>query len=487
MTRFRRIGRRAVMAWPLAAVVVAVAAGGLLALATYRADHDLSAGTIRLSVEPLREGALDIYVPLVDWGARFDDVALPARLRIEARTVDASVVASVAGGRVDVAAIREQARDAVASYIRTLIPIVAAAALAAGALVAFALRGASRYRLRALLATAGGATLVLAAAVALLLPPRGDLENPDFYANGSQIPVALQATQRATESAEAISQDLDQQLVELAKLISVPAERGPAHVLPRLAIASDLHNNVLAMPALRRAANGRPLLFAGDLGTSGFPLESRLLREVVSAGDPFVFVSGNHDSDTSVRELARAGAIVLSERGRIEADGSRGDVVVRVDGLRVAGYSDPFERRRSDGYRSRGEPEITPELQERFTQWLLPLLGQVDIVMVHSPALAADALARLADEPPAEPLTLVVGHTHEQELRVEEGAVVVNGGTIGGGGAGNFHENQPFGLAALTYERRPFEALAVDLVRINPRDGSANAERRVLDPAIGEG
>jgi predicted phosphodiesterase len=107
--------------------------------------------------------------------------------------------------------------------------------------------------------------------------------------------------------------------------------------------------------------------------------------------------------------------------------------------------------------------------------------------MVHSPALAEDALSRLAEEPPGEPLTLVVGHTHEQELRVEEGAVVVNGGTIGGGGAGNFHENQPFGLAALTYERRPFEALAVDLVRINPRDGSANAERRLLDPTIADG
>jgi predicted phosphodiesterase len=486
VTRLRRIARGAVTAWPLAAVALAVAAGGVLALATYRADHDLTAGTIRVSVEPLHAGALDIYVPLVDWGARFDGVRLPARLRIEARTVDASVVARVAGGRVDVAGIREQAEDAIASYIRTLIPIVALAGLAAGVLVAFALRGASRFRLRAMLATAAGATLVLAAAVALGLPPRGDLENPDFYANGSQIPVALQATQRATESAAAISQDLDQQLVELAKLISVPAERGPADVLPRLTVASDLHNNVLAMPALRRAAAGGPLLFAGDLGTSGFPLESRLLREAVTIGDPFVFVSGNHDSDTSVRDLARAGAIVLSERGRIERDGSRGDVVARIDGVRVAGYGDPFERRRADGYRGR-EPEVTAAMQERFTNWLGPLLGRVDIVMVHSPALAADALARLGDDPPAQPLTLVVGHTHEQELRVEEGAVVVNGGTIGGGGAGNFHENQPFGLAVLTYERRPFEALAVDLVRINPRDGSANAERRLLDPAIGDG
>ena len=61
---------------------------------------------------------------------------------------------------------------------------------------------------------------------------------------------------------------------------------------------------------------------------------------------------------------------------------------------------------------------------------------------------------------------------------------VLNGGTIGGGGAGNFNENQPFGLAVLTYELRPFQPLAADLVRINPRDGSANAERRLLDAEL---
>ena len=32
---------------------------------------------------------------------------------------------------------------------------------------------------------------------------------------------------------------------------------------------------------------------------------------------------------------------------------------------------------------------------------------------------------------------------------------LLNGGTIGGGGAGNFHENQPFGLAVLTYDTSP--------------------------------
>ena len=84
-----------------------------------------------------------------------------------------------------------------------------------------------RVRLRTMLACAGVGALAIAASVALLLPPREPIENPDYYANGSQIPVALRVTQQATDSAQALSQDLDEQLLGLAQLISIP--RGAPH------------------------------------------------------------------------------------------------------------------------------------------------------------------------------------------------------------------------------------------------------------------
>jgi predicted phosphodiesterase len=222
-------------------------------------------------------------------------------------------------------------------------------------------------------------------------------------------------------------------------------------------------------------------MFAGDLTTSGLPLEGALTRQIVRAGRPFVFVSGNHDSDTLTRSLARRGAIVLTERGRLLPDGSLGAVIARVAGVRVAGYGDPFERRRADGYRAQREPRVTDAQRTAFWEWLEPLLGRIDAVMVHSPGLAAEALEQLRASPPAAPLVVVTGHTHEQALEESEQVVVVNGGTVGGGGAGNFHENQPYGLATLTYRLRPFDPLAADLVRIDAHDGAANAERRLLD------
>ena len=65
----RAVGRL----WPFAVVLLATLAGAVGASAVYRSDRDLSVGTVRVGVEPGHRGALDIYVPLVDWGARFEE------------------------------------------------------------------------------------------------------------------------------------------------------------------------------------------------------------------------------------------------------------------------------------------------------------------------------------------------------------------------------------------------------------------------------
>jgi hypothetical protein len=108
---------------------------------------------------------------------------------------------------------------------------------------------------------------------------------------------------------------------------------------------------------------------------------------------------------------------------------------------------------------------------------VLPLVGRVDIVLVHEPQLAAGALRVLRADPPTRPLLFVVGHTHRQAVEVGNGVPLVNGGTIGAGGTGNLPERQVVGLAEVIYRARPFAPRAVDLVRIDPGDGSAKAQR----------
>ena len=459
--------------------MIAVLGGGLLALATFSAERDLSVGRIELSVEPFHAGALDLYVPLVDWGARFSAVRLPARLKIDVRTVNRDAAERVANGELpDVRAVRHEARDAVASYIRVLLMVVFLCSLAAGVIVALAVRGHGAPRLRWLFGAAGGTALAGVLLLFALLPPRGEIADPEYYANGPDIPVALRTIERAQGSARAISEELNQQLVGLAQLISTSSSRQARGEVRSAVVASDLHNNLLALPALDRAVGARPLFFVGDLTSSGSPFEFELVRRVVSIGHPFVFVSGNHDSDALVRRMALAGGIVLTQRGRLLADGRHGPVVVRVRGLRVAGYADPFERKSSERFKGTNEPTPDAAEREEFRDWLRPLLGRVDVVLVHEPQLARDAAEELRRIPPSRPLVLLTGHTHKASFHASTNFTEINGGTVGGGGTGNFEKNQPFGLALLSYTREDgFDPVAADLVEIDAHGGSARAQR----------
>src|SRR5918912_557254 len=71
----------------LITVLAATLAGSYLVLVGYHRQDRLSVGEIRESVSPGHRGALDVYVPLVDWGVRFEAVELPVRLRVDLQTV----------------------------------------------------------------------------------------------------------------------------------------------------------------------------------------------------------------------------------------------------------------------------------------------------------------------------------------------------------------------------------------------------------------
>ena len=467
-------------------VVAATVAGATTALGTFPREHRLDVGTVRLSVDPGHRGALDLYVPLVDWGVRFPVVRLPARINVDVRSVDRDAVVKLAGsGDLDAAFVRTQAREALVSFLRLSILVSVLGGLALGALVAVAARSERGPRLRTTLAVALGASLACGAALVLWLPPRSNVDTPQYYANGPEVPTALRALETLGASAQTLDDEIDEQLVGIARFVNAPAGRAPlGDGAPRLTVASDLHNNVIALPALERAARGGLLLFAGDLTDRGSPVEQALVLRIARAGSELVFVSGNHDSDVLERKLARTGEIVLTRTGRLRGNGTTdGRVVQRVANVRIAGYDDPLKRLASADYADNGAT-YAPAEQQRFADWLAPLRGKVDVVMVHAPALAQIALQALRDEPPQAPLVLVVGHTHKPALETFGTVSVLNPGSVGGGGTGNLAEaGGDIGLARMTFTRLPsFVPRAADLVEIDPGNGTAQARRFRLDP-----
>src|SRR3954452_14848109 len=112
LTYFRR-------ALSVTLVLLATCAGGCLALVGYHQSHTLSVGEIRVSMSPGHRGALDVYVPLVDWGARFEAIRAPIRVRVDLQTVNRQVATGLAKGKsIDVEQVRAEARDALAGYLK---------------------------------------------------------------------------------------------------------------------------------------------------------------------------------------------------------------------------------------------------------------------------------------------------------------------------------------------------------------------------------
>jgi predicted phosphodiesterase len=483
------MGRR----WLTVVVVCLASCGaGVTALAALRLDRELSVGTVRIFSDPGHRGALDLYVPLVDWGVRFGGVRVPVRLRIDVQRIDRDAAVSVAregaGSPRVIARVKRDATDAIASYLRILVAVVFGCALGFGLIVALALRGAGLPLLAGAIA-AGATAAALALAIIVLLPPRGNLGTPEYYAHGPDIPRALRAVESAEASANVLTEELDGQIVGLARLVTAPGEREPLGGRPQITVASDLHNNLLAVPALQRVARGTPLFFVGDLTDRGTPLEAQLTSGILHAGRRLVFVTGNHDSDSEAQELADDGAIVLTERGRLLRGGRHGPMVVRVAGLRVAGYGDPFRRRRARGYVQQSAlPTPSVAEQNLFAEWLAGLEDKVDVVMVHESALAAKAIGNLRRDPPSHPIVLLVGHTHRADIRIDRDFTVLNGGTVGAGGTGNLSDKAKIGVARMTYAiGGAFAPLAADLVEIDPGNGSATAKRfRLDDPDLVE-
>ena len=239
---------------------------------------------------------------------------------------------------------------------------------------------------------------------------------------------------------------------------------------------------MLALPILERAAGDEPLFFAGDLTDRGSPVEADLLARVENAGNPFVFVSGNHDSDTLAQRLARDGAIVLTRLGRLKADGRYGPIVNEVAGLRVAGYDDPFERRAVDNYADRYQP--TPSRRRAGRLHGVAQLPRRQGRRRDRPRAAADRAPPCSSSAPPTPLVILAGHTHATDIQRRGLVTVINGGSIGGGGTGNLADEQPtaVSLARLIYDDTDgFTPLAADLVSIDPGTGAATARRERLD------
>ena len=451
------------------AVLATCAGAAWAALAVVSIERTLDVGTVRVSADAHHEGALDLYVPLVDWGVRFPG-AVACRPGWRSTCARSIAAAGRAAGPGRGARRRRRARPGRGGDRGLGDPDARAwpgvAALALGLLVALALRGRAAP-LRAAGARGGGRRGGRACSLLfLLVPPRGELADPEYYANGPGHPGRAA---RDRQRPELRGHDLrgarrPARGPRAADRRPRGARRG--HRLGSLTLASDLHNNLLALPALERAVDGGPLVFAGDLTDRGSPFEATLTARVAHVGRP-----GGVRGRQPRLGHARPGPAAGGGGGARHAGSSA-----------WPGCGWRAIRRRtcacdSERYRDRGA-EITDAQRQEFADWLRPLVGKVDVVVAHEQGLAETAAEELRRNPPRRAARAAHG-PHPPRGRPGVGELRGAQRRLGG----RRRHRQPGRRPAvrhrrLLYERDGgFRPRFADTVEIDADSGAARAER----------
>lgn len=464
-------------------------AGSLLALrAASPTVRSFALGTVDVSVGPSREGALDVYVPIVDWGVRASPYDAPLTVRLQFRSLDRerALAALRSSGAADanLTLLRAELRDVVEQgLLRAAFVVVVGGAiggLLAGGLVSAFVR---RRRWLALGAASGAAVSLACVAVSAAALSEFDYDafrEPTFYAHGHELPELLSFSDQLLAAGEEYTDSYDQAVAGLTNLIAVATEgRRPNPIARSIILASDLHSNSFVLPAFADYAAGRTVFLVGDFTELGTRYEEGIAAEIGGIGGTVVAVSGNHDSRPFMVEVARAGAVVLTRSGRLRGDGTTdGKPLFRLDGLVVAGYDDPLESHHGAvASRSLELKERLAGAQRDFLAWFDGLPERPDVVLVHQHGLAHALLTVLGERQGGEPVLVLTGHDHRQHVDQLGEHLLVDGGTLGAGGPFGIGEEFS-GFAQLLLDREG-SLRAVDLIAVEPLSGEASARRIV--------
>ena len=266
------------------------------------------------------------------------------------------------------------------------------------------------------------------------------LREPTFYAHGEELPRLLEFSERLLADGEGYEGSYGDAVAGLTQLIAVAGEqRGdPAPIDRAVVVASDLHSNGLVLPALEEFASGRPVFMVGDLTQRGTEYESAI-------------VPGARAPGLAGRRGLREPRLAAAHAGGGPRRGDRAHAERPAAGGRLHGRRPGGDGRRPGGRGLRGSARERQsgtfegrllELKEnsfidarrQFLEWFETLPERPDVVLVHRHGLAHALLDLLATQG-GPPVLILTGHDHDQHVDTEGAHVLVDGGSVGAGGA----------------------------------------------------
>lgn len=229
---------------------------------------------------------------------------------------------------------------------------------------------------------------------------------------------------------------------------------------------SDIHNNPAAlnfMDQIVKNFNVNYIIDTGDITDYGTPLENLVIKEISKLPVKYFFVTGNHDSNSTVDLFEEVeNAVVLNGQ---EVD---------LGGIRLLGFSDPISK--SDDIKS---PDILQtvklnmHIQEQLSHGNIP-----DILAVHNPEVTNNLVGKVP--------VILNGHTHRFSIKQDRGSVVINSGTTGAAGIRGLQSKNdlPYSAVLLYFQRNEdekYRLAAVDVIKISNLKAGFQVERMIFD------
>ncbi|WP_181764263.1 metallophosphoesterase family protein [Streptomyces albidus (ex Kaewkla and Franco 2022)] len=251
-------------------------------------------------------------------------------------------------------------------------------------------------------------------------------------------------------NARSIVTDFDIYQRELARLVAnvtklyeatstLPAYE-PDPSTTRVLHVSDIHLNPAAWQIIKSLVDQYEIdaiIDTGDTMDHGTAAENGFIEPVRDLGAPYLWVRGNHDSDTTQKAFEK-----LAEKKGSNVHVLDNGVPFDVAGLRLAGWGDPqFTPDRS--VRPEGDPEERSEGRQLATAVRAQKISgtPIDIAVSHNPVLVkeTDGLVPLA----------LAGHTHQRSNEILRGRTrLMIEGSTGGGGLRAVEKEEPQKVSA---------------------------------------
>ncbi|MCW2959843.1 MAG: metallophosphoesterase [Thermoleophilia bacterium] len=478
MRRLRPAARYLLSLLVIATLTVAGMAAGLMVGGT--SERETSFARLQTSVVPSLRGHVTVFVPLVDWKVGLLDHPAPVDLHIELRGLNRDSVgvglSSSGTATQSLTTIRRDSTAALEAAVRRAMVAAGIGGLV-GAIVAGLLLAAITLRRRwtwvAPLVGAAITVLFVGTSTYVLSGlDHGDVVPVSSGENAEELPYVMRFAQQLLYVGDEYEQHYATALASVENLVEFSGSTTATGGSERSAfVVSDIHDNVFVLDALDDLAGDDTVFAVGDFVQVGAEVEERTAAKIAGLGGRVVAVSGNHDSASYMEELAEAGATVL---GADRDDDS--DDVTEVDGLAVAAWPDPLERR--DG--SNGDHKLRVYGEEYdaqvddFIAWFDELEEWPDLVLVHQHGLAHRLAKRHRESGDPRRLQILTGHDHVPHVDDDGTTLIIDGGTLGAGGFAAIGE-QDASFARIHF--RGAAIVAVDVVSVEPLTGRASAER----------